>query len=297
MKSDCEDKFGLRPLWDELLLIYEVFARICAKHGLRHYGFAGTALGAVRHKGFIPWDDDLDVIMPRPDYEKFIAIAGEELPSHLKFVYWRNTPELNLLAGKIQDIRKDKILALEKQLGFILSNGLFIDVYPIDGYPSGLQYWRAKMEVFVLDSIWRYAFESCEGRTLAGKAKWFFGKILSSVNSRWRKKSWLMEHYESILLRSPFMTSDYVGDIGYSKTIFLHPPLRKEVWGEPSYSEFEGLKIPLPANVDAHLQNNYGKDFMALPPEEKRKPTHGFILHFPWWLGPTHEAKSYSRGN
>ena len=81
----CPD-YGLRPLWDALYEIYEEFAKICDKHGLRYYAFAGTLLGAIRHNGFIPWDDDLDVAMPRPDYEKFIQISKTELPRHLNFV-------------------------------------------------------------------------------------------------------------------------------------------------------------------------------------------------------------------
>ena len=133
MKS--EDPFGLRPLWDASLGIYREIAKICERHGLRYYVTDGTALGAVRHKGFIPWDDDFDMSMPRPDYEKFKKIFMAELPPHLKFVDFHNTPEFGLLFGKVQDCRRDKIEALEKVVGFQLSNGLFIDIFPIDGYP------------------------------------------------------------------------------------------------------------------------------------------------------------------
>ncbi len=69
-----------------MLDIYKVFAAICEKHSLRHYVAFGTALGAVRHKGFIPWDDDIDIMMPQPDYEHLIEIAPKELPEELQFL-------------------------------------------------------------------------------------------------------------------------------------------------------------------------------------------------------------------
>lgn len=284
-----EDKFGLRPLWDALLEIYDEFSRICEKHGLMYYVFAGTALGAVRHKGFIPWDDDLDVIMPRPDYEKFMTIAAEELPEYLKFVNWRNTPELDLLAGKIQDTRKAYVLSLEQKLGFVLSNGLFIDVYPIDGYPRGMKYWLTRGKVLALDAMWRYAVSKSPCCSFAGRTKWLVGCFLCLFNRKYRSKAFLMAQYESILFDTPFQTSDRVGDIGYTKSIFLHPSLPKTIWGTPKFYEFEGRMIPLPNNVDAHLRNNYGEDYMTPPPLEKQKPTHSSNEHFSWWIGPTND--------
>ena len=67
-------KLDMRPIWDALLHVYEEFARVCDENNLRYYLAEGSAIGALRHKGFIPWDDDLDVIMPRPDYERFRQI-------------------------------------------------------------------------------------------------------------------------------------------------------------------------------------------------------------------------------
>ena len=84
--------YNLAPVWKVVLDIYREFAAICQRHSLRHYAAFGTALGAVRHKGFIPWDDDFDVMMPRPDYERLIEIAPSELPAHLQFLSKKTTP-------------------------------------------------------------------------------------------------------------------------------------------------------------------------------------------------------------
>ena len=116
--------FNLRPVWDATLEVYKAVAALCDKHHLRYYVTYGCALGAVRHRGFIPWDDDFDMSMPREDYQRFIALATKELPPYLKFVNWRNTPEFSMLCGKIQDVREDRIKSIEKSCGRLLSNGI-----------------------------------------------------------------------------------------------------------------------------------------------------------------------------
>lgn len=126
----------LSPIWDALMEMYEVFSSICTKHNLRHYVTDGSAIGAVRHKGFIPWDDDLDVSMPRPDYNKFMEIASKELPSNLVAYDRHQCPEMKVLFGKVQEVRESKVHKVEKQIGRILAHGLYIDIFPIDGCPS-----------------------------------------------------------------------------------------------------------------------------------------------------------------
>ena len=292
-----EDSFNLRPIWDAILDIYIEFSQICERHKLRYYAFAGTALGAVRHNGFIPWDDDLDVAMPRPDYEKLVKLIPRELPSYMKFVNWRNTPELNILAGKIQDVRADKIAAIEKKTGRVLSNGLFIDVYPIDGYPRGAKAMAFRLkQLILLQFIWRFRTLPINKLSVKGKICWVLGAFFCVFMPKYRNKKDIMLEFERMLLAIPFETSSIVGDIGYSLTIFLHQSLPKNVWGEPVWHKFEHIQVPLPANVDAHLKNNYG-DYMTLPPEEKRTPSHAFDFHYPWWLGPTQQETNLDSTN
>ena len=109
-----EDKFGLQQVWDGVFNVYKEFAKICEEHKLRYYVSDGCALGAVRHGGFIPWDDDLDVSMPRADYEEFLLIAESKLPPHLKIVTWRNTSQYNALFAKIQDSREQFVREVEQ---------------------------------------------------------------------------------------------------------------------------------------------------------------------------------------
>ena len=279
--------YGLHPIWDALLEIYKAFSVVCDRHGLRYYAFAGTALGAVRHNGFIPWDDDMDLAMPRPDYEQFIRIADKELPAHLKFVNWRNTPELNIVAGKIQDSRRQVVAQIEKSCRTVLANGIFIDIYPIDGYPTGMHKLWTKIRLRFLDLIKYHQICHLGRQDFKSRVKWILGAILSFILPCYNTKTKLFEKYEKMLLEANYEKSSCVGDIGYSTSIFLHPSLPKEIWGTPILHRFENINIPLPSDVSAHLANNYG-DYMTLPPEEMRHPSHdGSLSHYPWWLGPT----------
>ena len=282
----CPD-YGLRPLWDALYEIYEEFAKICDRHGLRYYAFAGTLLGAIRHNGFIPWDDDLDVAMPRPDYERFIDIAQGELPEHLKFVSWKNTPEFNCLFGKIQDSRKDAVLALEKSTGRMLSNGVYIDIFPIDGYPQSKMY-RAliKYRDLLLLPIERFHLYKWTHLSTRGKIVWVIGAVLSLFVPWMRTQRQFMSFHERVLKKTSYEDSCLVSDIGLRYNVLSQPVLSKEAWGDPVPHAFDGKQIAIQHEPIKYLEQKFG-DYMKLPPKERRHPSHQYSWRCLWWLGPT----------
>ena len=124
-----EEVHEINPLIkEELLSIYQAFASVCKKHKLRHWVAFGTMLGAVRHNGFIPWDDDFDVFMLREDYEKFLTVANKELPEYFKVVTHRNCSAYPVAFGKIQESRRDVYEKIEKETDYINPHGLYIDI-------------------------------------------------------------------------------------------------------------------------------------------------------------------------
>ena len=129
--------YDIRPLQLRILPILEALDNTCREHGMRYFIWAGTMIGAVRHKGFIPWDDDLDIAMPRPDYDKLIAHCREWLPEPFEMVCAENDDVYPLPFAKIQDGSTTLIERMHlKYLG-----GIYLDVFPIDGAPKG---WLAQ---------------------------------------------------------------------------------------------------------------------------------------------------------
>ncbi len=282
-----DDPFGLRPLWNAGLEIYSEIVKICNRHGLRYYATDGTALGAVRHKGFIPWDDDIDISMPRPDYEKFRKIANAELPQHLRFWDYRDESHAIYLFGKVQDLREEKVSSIEKSLEFTLSNGLFVDVFPIDGYPTGFwDKWKITCVSSFMACVVRFRCTRFLSQTRRGRCAWILGFLLSAVFP-WLNQRRCLAYCERLLRHYGFDESDYTGRACSSLNVFRRAPLKREVWGTGCAAEFDGRQIVVPCDVDAFLRNEYYKwDYRKLPPEKDRHPTHGLGCHYAWWLGP-----------
>ena len=281
------EKIDLRPVWTAIMEVYAEVAKICERHGLRHYFTDGSAIGAVRHSGFIPWDDDLDISMPREDYERFIEYARDELPSYLKFLNWKNCPEFNFLFGKVQDCRRERVEEVERKCGYMLSNGLYVDILPIDGYPkSRFEIFYVRCYAGLLRAVWRAKFGVFKNQTFRGKILSFLGHI-GSIFVPWiRRPEQIMEPCERMLRRHKFGESQYSSRVDMYLTALDRPPWRLEWWGEAQWHDFMGVKVPLPHDYDSYLRFYYG-DYMTLPPEEQRVPIHGYNYRCAWWLGPT----------
>jgi lipopolysaccharide cholinephosphotransferase len=121
--------YDIRPLQLHILKILQAVDKVCQEHNLRYYLWAGTMLGAVRHKGFIPWDDDMDIAMPRKDYDTLMAHAHEWLPKPFEAVCAETDPNYPGPFGKIQDA--STTLIEREHINYI--GGLYIDVFPLDG--------------------------------------------------------------------------------------------------------------------------------------------------------------------
>lgn len=261
------DSYNLHPLWDALIDILRDFDAVCKKNGLRYFGAYGTALGAVRHGGFIPWDDDLDVIMPRPDYDRLLRIAEKELPPYLKAVNYRNTPEFNTFTFlKIQDARSDKLDRVAKETGLSVRGGLFIDIFPLDGCSAS---WRKREPSFYrrIRSV-------------------FYGYIY-----RHFKSVALMRICDAMAHRLKWNDSEYVGVFEANWAGFTTIMPKSYLDGERTM-EFCGFNLPVPLEVEKHLTDYYG-NYMQLPPESQRVLAHGKGKPVAWRLGPTTDKNLY----
>lgn len=243
------------------LAILDVFVKICSEHNLQYFLCGGTLLGAIRHQGFIPWDDDIDVFMPRPDFEKFLKLTFAK-PYEIDF--YRNgkgaRPFIKLL--------DTSIIASEKNT--TRSGFLWVDIFPIDGLFKNtvLNKYHFKIVLFLRKGVY-FGFRPKTG---------FIGKILLFLLNKVKIHPKKVNVFFSLLVDQlskikQYEKSSYVGGIawGYGPQERM---LRKDM-EQACEVIFEGKKYLAPAIYHQYLKNLYG-NYMELPPEEKRK-NHGLL--------------------
>ena len=241
------------------LSLLKNFIAICSKHDLRYYALGGTLLGAIRHKGFIPWDDDMDLGMPRKDYETFLSICKKELPEHVIL----RLHDDNLGNTSIMDT------SLQIPFGDELCSP-FIDIFPLDGYPDDrfhyfihtnkIKFYRALSKISVIDRLHDRDRGSFENAIVSISKVLKLNKLLKTAT--------INNKLQNLIKQYDFETSSIVGNVlgSYRERELA----RKEVFGEPQLLEFENLEISCHANPDEYLTKIYG-DYMKLPKEAERK--------------------------
>ena len=283
-----ELKYNIRPLQEEVLKIFKVFAAICEKHGLRYYAAYGTALGAIRHHGFIPWDDDFDVAMPRSDYDRFMVIAKGELPRGLKYCDWHNTKELTPHTyAKIQVADKDAGRVVEQKLNRNLPHGVYIDIFPLDGAPRSRlmrSVWLLKFRAFI--AVYRTFGGTWTSRRLKSVVGHAVGVMLNKLLFHAQARTELAKYFDGLVRSCVF--GNGVGGCVFGPYGVLRDVIPVEAYGEPRFVSFEDTSIAVPSDCDAYLRNIYG-DYMVLPPIEKRFSSHAELADAPWKFGPTAE--------
>ena len=245
----------LQELQSCLLEILKAIDRVCRQHHLRYYLFAGTMLGAVRHRGFVPWDDDADIAMPRPDYDELVS--GEHNPRYPYFF------------ARIHDVRTTYIL--RRQFDFV--GGLPVDVFPLDGMTHSML--RRRWHYLRL-SIARKLLYFClidpykHGRGL-------YSLLVKSVRALFSPAS-LHRRLYRILTEFPYETSALVADNDNKPYRGILP---KEVYGEPQPVEFAGTTLMTVADPDAYLRYCYG-NYMEIPKERPPQNYRLLDLHKPY---------------
>lgn len=250
----------------EILL---VFRDICKRHNLTYYLSGGTFLGAVRHGGFIPWDDDVDVAMPRDDYEKFIKVVNFELSEDMEFKSIDNDYNYHVSWARIINNRV-KVIVNNFQKPEI--EPAWIDIFPLDGMPNNI----IKMKIHKVHLLWRrvmfgwanykYISYNKKNRPWYEKFLMFIGKTLKPGKLMNLKKQYMK--MEKALMKYPASKSNVYMNFKGSY-IFKSIMDKKIYYGDGAVYTFEGQQFNAPANYDAYLTKIYG-DYMKLPPEEKR---------------------------
>ena len=270
-----EVKYNIRPLQEEVLKIFKVYSAICEKHGLRYYAAYGTALGAIRHHGFIPWDDDFDVAMPRSDYNQFVRIVQSELPDELKLSRGGEGPNSPIYFSKILNVTDGLAQKMSELTNLNVEDPPFIDVFVLENVPKSVldfkRWWRNR-RLWRLCQLWRYP----ESSYCASQKGWklslarFLGVCL---NRRYRK---------TVDNTDMMCVLDELAEAAAESANVVEPcffrmqesRLLPTSCFEPARMiPFEDTQIRVAANVEEILRRYYG-DYMQLPPEKDRVPPH-----------------------
>lgn len=246
------------------LAILKEFDMFCKQYRLRYYLAGGTLLGAIRHKGFIPWDDDIDVCMPRDDYMKFLSLRNK-IPPYLK-IKSNIINNFHLPFAKLVDLN---IIIKSKYSNDNSNNHLWIDIFPVDGLPQSLEESRKIYEKgdFYRKILLLIDARLGEGSTVIRKYSKYLLKPLAQIYGKQR----CIDKIEKIAAKYPYEESQYVGIVTWGLYGAGERMLKSE-FEKVVEVEFEGHKFPAFSCWDSYLTGLYG-DYMQLPPVEKRK-TH-----------------------
>lgn len=263
----------MKRVWKTELEMLEAVEAICKKHNLTYFLVHGSLLGAVRHKGYIPWDDDLDIAMPRKDYDAFVVLAERELPEHLSL----HTPatEKDMFWGGFARIRNSQTTGIEvKELGHKGNLGIWVDLLPLDVCTEDEKKLVKKQRR--IKQCHRLLYAKIYGREYkqwwdVGPLQWFGYKVLSGFISHAK----LCERLEAAMR---MYTDEPSKDVAFFTAYEKHRVLNAADFDGTILLDFMQRKVPVPVGYENYLFAIMGKDYMKYPPEEERKPKHRGVM-------------------
>ena len=260
----------LRDLQLKSLEILLYFKDFCEKHGLTFYFCGGCCIGAIRHKGFIPWDDDIDVFMPRDDYEKLFKIWDKYADTE-KYSCQRTTKTKYM--GNIMTTITDNNTKVIRpwQKGKDGHKGVMIDILPLDGCaPRGI---KRKIQMFYSLIFSLYCSKMVPVNH--GKLISLVGKFLLSIVPSDKLKYKIWKFAEKEMSKYKISDAEYITEL-CAGPHYMKNEYPKKIFEKAVYKDFEGYSLPLPVGYDEYLKIAFG-DYMELPPPEKRKAHHDII--------------------
>ena len=277
-----------KKVWWIQLDLMKQLDELCKNHNLRWFPMWGTLLGAIRHKGFIPWDDDVDIVMFREDYDKLVEICKSELkpPYYLQttlddndcFYMWSSLRNSNTTGNRITCLSKRQ------------NNGVGIDIMPLDGCENSFTRFRiSRYPVRVLSVL---ANTYVNDFNMSAKAR-FLRRILRFLKFDYKRA---FRKAESINRKFKCEKYKKVAFRAHSDGLYNGKNLYKDMWDKTYFQNtilvpFENIQVPVPAEYDKLLKYIYG-DYMKLPPVEKRIPQHDFIAY--WKYCKVHYGVEYN---
>lgn len=275
------DDFTLKRIQKVELEILKDFMDICDRHGLDYFGIAGTGIGALRHHGFIPWDDDIDVAMPRDDFEKLLPLVEKEMGDKYLIMNAERYPNYPLMTTRMTmrgtKFKEEALKNIDAPLG------IFLDLYPLDKVSDNPKEARRQArdawfwsKILILRSIPfpMLGFSGWKAKiihAICGLAH----LVLSILHV---PKTWIYKKAYEAETRSNHYTKTKNLDFFCDTTPYMNLYAVKDIYPLRKLP-FEDVELNFPHNLHNNLTGMYG-DYMQLPPEEKRKNHYPYELEF-----------------
>lgn len=255
----------MTELQSKILEIYCEVKRICDRHKLRYYAIYGTCIGAVRHKGFIPWDDDLDIGMPYGDYIMFMEIVPKELKKTFELLPMGKLNHSTCIFAKVHNVETTMIEY--EELNYPDSyKGVYIDIFPMCGLPNN----EMACNLFMLKAkiiAYGYIFSRRKGSAEASRTRKLFYNLFVQPITCLSKNFWLKQ-WNSLLGKHDFDTSYCIACFCATSKV-----IQRKWFDKVVTMPFENTEIPIPEGYNEYLNQEYG-NYMAFPPETERIPIH-----------------------
>ena len=244
------------------------FVEFCNRNDLLCYFCGGGCIGAVRHKGFIPWDDDLDFFLPRTDYEKMKELWEDT--ERYALLYPSEDYNDHIMFATIRDKNTTMIKPIQQDIDMV--HGVSLDIFPLDGFPKGII--KRSKQVF-----WALVFQLYCAQLVPenhGGIISLMGRIGLSLIKKTEKRYAVWKYAEAQMSKYKIDDCDSVTEI-CAGPHYLKNKYPKECFSAAVYMDFENTKMPVPIGYDQYLTIAFG-DYMTLPPNEERVPSHDAIL-------------------
>ncbi len=269
----------LRRVQELGVITLKEFDRICKKNDIEYFLGFGSLLGAVRHKGFIPWDNDIDVCLTRENYIKFYE-HRDELGEDFEFLHPEGYGPKTYLSCLPSVMYKKMYFKLDPDVCKYYNNRinrLHLDLFILDKTNKHFSGWLQRFEVKVLFAL----MNGYRHKLIAKMNQYSFGMMLLNnlacpIGRCFSLASLMKKHHEVAV---KFNNSDAEYYFLSTSGTLLKQIYPIEAYKSASYAEFEGLQVPVPCDTDTILTINYGKDYMTPPPEEERFP-HWSLMKF-----------------
>ncbi len=267
----AKNETPVQDIQKKMLDILVYFRDFCKENGLQFVLCGGTALGAVRHGGFIPWDDDIDVFMLREDYEKLQDLWQKNADTS-RYACVRSNDVINIHHSATEIKDNNTTFINHHSVEDDIHHGLMIDVLPVDGVPEG----KFRQVMQMVNSMIFCCFNFQRLPDHKGKLTYIATKLALGVFRSFKARYKLWRSAEKRMSRYGTKNCEYVASLVEGATIMrMHFPT--QWFTNVAYLDFEGHAMPVPGDVDAYLRITFG-DYMQLPPEEERVARHNAVF-------------------